>query len=109
MSEYFDRMTGEWRERAAELGAWAMKNLVNRTDVWGRYLSPRYRGTTSAGTEKNKAITAPFKAERGKIFLQVSSLEKHFKATEGGGILGLHSASPDGASRWCAFDIDLHE
>ncbi len=37
------------------------------------------------------------------------ALVKHFKAAEGGGILGLHSASRDGASRWFALDIDLHE
>jgi len=109
MSEYFERIASEWRERAPELAEWAMRRLVNRTDVWGRYLSPRYRGTSSTGNPKNKAITAPFRQERGKIFLQPSSLEKHFKAKEGGGILGLHSTSPDGASKWFALDIDLHD
>lgn len=109
MSSYFERIASEWRERAPELAAWAMQRLVNRTDIWGRYLAPRYRGTSSSGNPKNKAITAPFKQERGKILLQQSSLEKHFKAKEGGGILGLHSCSIDGASRWFALDIDLHE
>lgn len=109
MSDYFERIAEEWKERAPELGAWAMNNLVNRTDIWGRYLSPKYRGTSTSGLAKNKAITAPFKAERGKIFLQEKSLVKHFKAKEGGGILGLHSCSTDGGSRWFALDIDLHD
>ncbi|MEL7496590.1 MAG: hypothetical protein AAFN77_03210 [Planctomycetota bacterium] len=109
MSDYLQRIADEWSERASELAAWTMDNLVNRTDVWGRYLAPRYRGTGSDGKAKNKAITAPFKQERGKIFLQSSSLEKHFKARHGGGILGLHSASKEGTSRWLAFDIDLHD
>lgn len=107
--EYFERIAEEWKERAPELGEWAMEHLVNRTDIWGRYLSAKYRGTSTSGLAKNKAITAPFKAERGKIFLQTSSLVKHFKAKEGGGILGLHSCSREGTSRWFALDIDLHE
>lgn len=86
-----------------------MQRLVNRTDVWGRYLAPKYRDVGDDGTVKNKAITAPFKQERGKVFLQQSSLEKHFRARHGGGILGLHSASKEGTSRWLALDIDLHD
>ena len=109
MSDYLDRIAGEWAERASELADWTMENLVNRTDVWGRYLAPRYRQIGADGKTKNKAITAPFKQERGKIFLQTSSLEKHFKARHGGGILGLHSASKEGTSRWLALDIDLHD
>ncbi|MEM7785047.1 MAG: hypothetical protein AAF623_16980 [Planctomycetota bacterium] len=105
MDEYLNRISEEWRERAGELGHWAMERLVNRTDIWGRYLAPKYRGEE----QKNKAITAPFQRERGKIFLQVSSLIKHFKAKDGGGVLGLHSASKEGTSRWMAIDIDLHD
>lgn len=105
MDDYLNRIAEEWRERADELGPWVMEHLVNRTDVWGRYLAPRYRGED----QKNKAITAPFKQERGKIFLQTSSLIKHFKTRHGGGVLGLHSASREGTSRWFAIDIDLHD
>ena len=105
MSDYLNRIEEEWRERADELGRWAMDHLVNRTDIWGRYLAPKYRGED----QKNKAITAPFAKERGKIFLQESSLVKHFRSRPGGGILGLHSASKDGTSRWFAIDIDLHD
>ena len=105
MSDYLQRIADEWRERADELAKWTMSRLVNRTDVWGRYLAPKYRGEDN----KNKAITAPFARERGKIFLQESSLAKHFKAKHSGGILGLHSASKDGTSSWFAIDIDLHD
>lgn len=109
MSDYFERIAGEWADRAADLAEWVDAHMVNRTDIWGRYLKEKYRGESNTGMQKNKAITAPFSRERGKIFLQVSSLEKHFKASDGGGVLGLHSSSSDGTSRWFAIDIDLHD
>ena len=109
MSDYFNRIADEWKDRAGELATWFDSNMVNRTDVWGRYLAEKYRGESNQGTSKNKAITAPFRQERGKIFLAKSSLEKHFKANDGGGVLGLHSSSSDGTSRWFAIDIDLHD
>ena len=102
-----ERIADEWRERATELAEWTLLRLVNRTDVWGRYLKKRHR-TNKAG-EKNNAITAPFSSERGKVFLGLSSLEKHFKTRDGGGVLGIHSASRDGSSRWLGIDIDLHD
>lgn len=84
-----------------------MSHLVNRTDVWGRYLSKRARQTEFGS--RNSAITAPFRDERGKVFLTVSSLEKHFKTRDVGGVLGLHSTSSDLTSRWLAIDVDLHD
>lgn len=107
MSEYFKRIGDEWRSRAKELARWTMTHLVNRTDVWGRYLAKRYRETRDGVA--NHAITAPFRAERGKVFLNPGSLEKHFKTRSVGGVLGLHSSSSDMTSRWFAIDIDLHE
>jgi hypothetical protein len=107
MNEYFDRIGGEWRERATELAEWTMKHMVNRTDVWGRYLAERHRKGESRS--RNKAITAPFRDERGKVFLTVSSLAKHYKTRNGGGVLGVHSTSADLTSRWLALDIDLHD
>lgn len=107
MSDYFNRIADEWRERAGELAEWTMSHLVNRTDVWGRYLSKRQR-KGEFGLH-NTAITAPFRDERGKVFLGVSSLEKHFKTRDVGGVLGLHSTSSDLTSRWLAIDIDLHD
>ena len=109
MDEFLQRIADEWRDRSPELAQWTMERLVNRTDVWGRYLAKKYRDQSSTGNPRNQAITAPFNRERGKIFLQVSSLEKHFKAKHGGGVLGVHSSSADGSSRWFAIDIDFHD
>ena len=107
MADYLEQIAGEWRERAAELAEWTMANLVNRTDVWGRYLPLRQR-TELAGSG-NHAITAPFREERGKVFLTLSSLEKHYKTRHVGGVLGVHTTSADLTSRWLAIDIDLHD
>lgn len=101
---FFDRIASEWRERAPELAAWTMRTLVNRTDVWGRYIAKKSRERTA-----NHAITAPFRDERGKVFLNETSLEKHFKTKLVSGVLGLHSTSADITSRWLAIDIDLHD
>lgn len=105
MSDYFIRIGDEWRARAADLAQWVMVHMVNRTDVWGRYLAKRYRENEA----RNHAITAPFREERGKVFLKATSLEKHFKTRSVGGVLGLHSSSSDMTSRWLAIDIDLHD
>ena len=106
MAPYFDRIASEWRERAKELAEWSMQHMVNRTDVWGRYLAKNQR---NKGGVRNNAITAPFREERGKVFLNATSLEKHYKARKVSGILGVHSTSSDNTSRWLAIDIDLHE
>ena len=107
MTEYLERIAGEWRERAGELANWALTSLVNRTDVWGRYLAKKYR-TTVDGVQNN-AITAPFRDERGKVFLGLSSLEKHFKTRRSSGVLGIHGSGSDGSARWLGIDIDLHD
>lgn len=99
---YFERIAGEWRERAGELAEWTMLRLVNRTDVWGRYVRRK-------GDESTRAVTAPFRDERGKSFLDIDSLRKHYRNSIAGKQLGIHSASPDLTSRWLAWDIDLHD
>lgn len=100
--EYLEQIAGEWHERSSELAAWVMARLVNRTDVWGRYVRRK-------GDEETRVVTAPFRDERGKVFLEEDSLRKHFKRKQPSGQLGLHSASSDLTSRWFAIDIDLHE
>lgn len=107
MNEYFDRIAAEWRSRAKELAGWTARTLVNRTDVWGRYLSKRSRHESEG--RRNHAVTVPFREERGKVFLGEDSLEKHFKTRDVGGVLGLHASSSDLTSRWFAIDIDLHD
>ena len=100
--QYLEQVAGEWRGRASELAEWVMIHLVNRTDVWGRYV----RGKSDDAVQ---VVTAPFSAERGKVFLDHDSLRKHFRTHQSGGQLGLHSASKDLTSRWLAIDIDLHD
>ncbi len=75
--------------------------------MWGHYLKQRHR--TNVTGERNNAVTAPFRDERGKVFLGHSSLEKHYKTRDGGGVLGIHSTASDGSSRWLGIDIDLHD
>jgi hypothetical protein len=101
-AEFIKRVAGEWADRAPELAAWTMNHLVNRTDVWGRYV--RRKGETTT-----QAVTVPFRDERGKSFLDVDSLRKHFKTRQPSGQLGVHSSSADMTSRWLAIDIDLHD
>jgi hypothetical protein len=101
LDSILDRIAGEWRGRSRELAQWAMERLVNRTDVWGRYT-----GKTGG---QYKAITAPFKEERGKVQLNLTSLEKHFKAKSGRGVLGVHCVSRMHTARWAAVDVDRHD
>lgn len=105
MADYAERIANEWREEAPRLAAWVMSRLVNRTDVWGRYV----RRKTETGEPGVGVITAPFRDERGKVFLDAESLEKHFRVRKGEGVLGVHSASADQTSRWLAIDIDRHD
>ena len=60
--DLLDRIADDWCERAAELAEWVMTHLVNRTDVWGRYVRRK-------GDDTTQVITAPFRDERGKTFL----------------------------------------
>ena len=105
MSENLSQIARDWRSNAKPLASWVMRLLVNRTDVWGRYLPLKNRGDHG---EKH-AVTAPFRDERGKVFLGESSIEKHFRTIAPGGQLGLHSMGSDRTSRWFAIDIDLHD
>jgi hypothetical protein len=100
--DYFERIASEWYERAPELADWVMTHLVNRTDVWGRY-------TRRKTDEASRAVTVPFRDERGKVFLDKESLKKHFRTRAPAGQLGIHSTASDLTSRWLAIDIDLHE
>jgi hypothetical protein len=78
--EYFEQIAGEWYERAPELADWVMAHLVNRTDVWGRY-------TRRKSEDSSQAVPVPFRDERGKVFLDLDSLRKHFRTRQPGGSL----------------------
>ncbi len=103
MTPYLQVIAQEWMARAEELAQWAYAHMVNRTDVWGSYLS----------MEKRRAkdwmfFTAPFPAARGKQFLTKGMLAKHFCGLDGH-LVSLHSTSADKTSRWLAIDIDKHD
>src|SRR5262245_22265580 len=100
--DHLERLASQWHERAGELAAWTMARLVNRTDVWGRYVRRK-------GDDTTHVITAPFRDDRGKVFLDNDSLVKHFRRKQPSGQLGLHSAGSDLTSRWLAIDIDRHD
>jgi hypothetical protein len=100
--DFLERIASDWCERAPELAEWAMIRLVNRTDVWGRYVRRK-------GDDTTQVVTAPFRDERGKTFLDHDSLRKHFRTRLPSGQLGVHSASTDMTSRWLAIDIDRHD
>ena len=72
MADYAQRIATEWHQRAGELAAWVLAHMVNRTDVWGRYVRRR------SDTGEMGVVTAPFRDERGKVFLDEDSLKKHF-------------------------------
>lgn len=100
--DYLENVASAWSERANELAEWVMTHLVNRTDVWGRYVRRK-------GDETTQVVTVPFRDERGKVFLDHDSLRKHFRTRQPSGQLGLHSASSEMTSRWLAIDIDRHD
>ena len=62
----------------------------------------------SKDAKKQSHYRAVFERTRKSISADFI-IGKHFRATDGGGVLGLHAASRDGTSRWLAIDIDLHD
>lgn len=93
-----------WAARADKLAAWTERLLVNRTDRWGGYWYNGHNDTTPPTTK-------PWPEERiGKDLLTPYLIGKHYRAPHLiGNIVGLHTSSPDGMSKWCAVDIDVHE
>lgn len=94
-----------WAEHAEALARWADERLVNRRDVYGRYLS------MAARTPDTSAITA-------KAALTRDVLQRHFAGRDPGDVIGLHPIvrdAPTGPgevaacwSSWLGIDIDRH-
>jgi hypothetical protein len=103
MTPYLQVISQEWISRAQELAQWTYERMVNRTDVWGSYLSIEKRKSTD-----QHFFIAPFAAARGKTFLTKALLAKHFVALDGN-LISLHSTSADKTSRWLTIDIDRHD
>jgi len=90
-----------WDLNADALAERAISLFVNRTDIYGAY-KPLHRRDTGS------AWTAPFKADRGKIFLSPTVLAKHFRGRRVEHLVGCHAISQTDTCRWFAIDIDQH-
>jgi hypothetical protein len=84
-----------WAARAGALARWALANLVNRTDVYGRYLPLPER------TAKGSAVVC-------KENLTRDVLVRHFRGRDVGDLVGLHTTSAANTCRWVLIDIDHH-
>jgi hypothetical protein len=91
-----------WSRQAPALAAWTWRRLVNRTDVYGGYLPLALR------TGSNKSLTKPRRADRGRVFLTLGILERHFIGALPEHVVGLHSTSPENTCRSVATDLDFH-
>src|SRR5262249_30314732 len=99
--------------RAPELARWALARLVNRTDVWGGYVpegdrGKEYRRADGKVERLGRTLTRPSVRDRGKVFLDLPTLERHFRARDAGAIIGAHTTSPDNLSIAAAVEVDRH-
>jgi hypothetical protein len=103
-----------WDSAAHRLADWVLRQLVNRSDVWGAHNAFARRGQAytkddGATVKHGKSYTAPrYKKDRGTILLTRDALIRHFRATGPEHVLGLHSTGPDNLSRWGGVDLDWH-
>jgi hypothetical protein len=93
-----------WHDRAEELAAWALANMVNRLDAWGGY----YQTWADEHGWTTQQMTCPRKADRGRVLLTEDVLVRHFRAASTRDVIGLHTTSPEDTCRWGAVDIDQH-
>ncbi len=84
-----------WAEHAHRLAKWTMANLVNRKDLWTRYLSKDER------TAKRKLVTVKKRLTRG-------TLARHFRGMSQGDLVALPTISKKNQSRSMTIEIDLH-
>lgn len=93
-----------WNWHAERLARWTQERLVNRTDVYGSYLSP---GRRTAGKSNN--YTAPANRDyRLPGALSTAIIEEHYRGIDQGRLIGLHAISAESTCKWCLIDIDQH-
>ena len=102
-----------WTEQAEQLAHWTWHRYVIRTDVWGGYLPLRVRGQErrrADGTTYTlgKICTRPAKWQRGTVVLTPDILAAHFRGARPEHVVGIHTTSPDGWSRYGTVEIDAH-
>src|SRR4051794_18889274 len=94
-SSHFDQSNAAWSAQSGRLASWAERHVVNRRDVYGKYLPIEERsGRDTAPTCKGQ--------------LPRAVLERHFQGRDQGALVGLHVISPDNTCRWVLIDIDQH-
>jgi hypothetical protein len=86
-----------------ELATWTINTLINRTDVYGRYLPMDWR---TPGQSNN--YTAPQGSDRVDGALTHELLVRHYQGHDQGDLLGIHAISKGNTSRWFVVDIDQH-
>src|SRR5262245_37756432 len=88
-----------WTANADRLAGWAMLRLVNRADRGGGH------SLNDAGVLEQ--VTRPQAAKAG--FVNQRLLARHFRASAGADVVGLHALGPDSVGKWAAVDVDNHE
>ena len=95
-----------WAAQADELARWAFARLVVRSDAWGGYRPPEEWGKEYLKQDGTTGKLGQTTTRKGR--LTEALLERHFRATERGDLIGLHSTSADNTSLWGEVDIDWH-
>jgi len=84
-----------WSQNADRLARFALENLKNRDDAYGRYVA------LDARRGKDKARTIHEGATEEVV-------SQHFRATDRGDIIGFHTTSKQNTCRWLVLDVDQH-
>lgn len=98
-------VTAAWQTRSHWLARWTLARLVNRTDVWGRYL-PRAKWRTSPDGQPIYTRLGPVAAKRGKLRMSEAALARHYRGEDGAHAMGIHTASENNLSKWIAIDLE---
>ncbi len=89
--------THPWHARAVELAEWARRYFVRRDRYGGYFSGPQ-------GTEPRTMLTKGPRTDCVTLDL----LERHFRATATGDIIGAHTLAPGGGGLWGAVEVDAH-
>ena len=98
-------VTAAWEKRAGWLAHWTWDRLLNRLDLWAKFL-PKDKHRHAAGQKPKICRLAPVSAKRGKLKLTERILERHYRGADPGHIIGIQSASLENTSRWIAIDLE---
>jgi hypothetical protein len=101
---YRQDVPAAWSRRAQEYADWVMRCLVNRDDIYGRYVALADRAKLNGNS-----LTMPSRERRGLEFLTRDIVVRHAQATAPEHVIGLHTTSQQNTSRWGAIEIDWHE